>query len=118
MAWENQGVDWQEWQIFLEGIIPCDPHIFCLLLGAGLGLSTSTPGFGFAPGELHSGIVSQGLAGAALSSQGSVTLAWDPPQTIKMAQGEVNNLVYEAVKPSLLFFKKMPRISVKLNLKP
>lgn len=72
--------------------------------GAGLGLSTSSPGAGFAPGELPSGIVSQGLAGAALSTQGSVTLAWDPPQTIKTAQGEVNNLVYEAVKPSLLFF--------------
>lgn len=72
--------------------------------GAGFGLSISTPGFGFAPGELHSGIVSQGLAAAAMSSQGSVTLAWDPPQTMKTAQGEVNNLVYEAVKPSLLFF--------------
>lgn len=82
------------------------------------GLQHLHKGAGFTPGELHSGIVSQGLAGAALSSQGSVTLAWDPPQTIKTAQGEVNNLVYEAVKPSLLFFLKMPRISVKLNLKP
>lgn len=31
MGWENQGTDWREWQIFLEGIIPCDPHAFRLL---------------------------------------------------------------------------------------
>lgn len=110
MGWENQGTDWREWQIFLEGILPCDPHAFCLLSRSaaseeqdrGLGIATS--GAGFTPGELHSVIVSQGLADAALSSQGSVALAWDPPQTIKTAQGEVNNLEYEAVKPSLLFF--------------
>lgn len=77
---------------------------FCCKRGAGLGLGIATSGAGFTAGELHSVIVSQGLADAALSSQGSVALAWDPPQTIKTAQGEVNNLEYEAVKPSLLFF--------------
>lgn len=109
MAWENQGMDWQAWQIFLEEIIPSDPRTFCLLSRSPACEGQDWhlhPRAACAPGELHGGIVSQGLSGTALSSQGSVTLAWDPPQAIKTAQEEVNNLVYEAVKPSLLFFLK------------
>lgn len=114
----EKGIDWQDWQVFLEGVIRCEPT--CLLYSERCQLLLtfpsversrrrprhfSVPSAVLLAGELrHAALYFRHAARkwsrSQLSSQGSVTFAWYPPQTIKRSQGEANNVLYEVVKPS------------------